>query len=71
MANLSAIDLLMSRAENGLQHADDAGIIFEALKSAAQQHTSEADILKFLLHHLSRGYESFYDKKRKKEKAEH
>lgn len=70
-SNLNTVDLLMNRAENGVQHADDGPILFEALKSAAQQHTSESEILKFLLHHIQRGYDSFYEKKRKKSAAEH
>lgn len=65
--NIHAVDLLMVRAEGGHQHADDAQVLFEAIKSAAQQHTSEADMLKFVVHHISCGYQSFYEKKRKQE----
>ena len=55
--NTTEIDNLMSRAEHGLQHAHDAQVLFAALKSAAQQHTNEADMLKFLKHHIARGIE--------------
>lgn len=55
--NTTQADLLMTRAENGLQWGNDAPILFAALKSAAQQHTNEADMLKFLKHHIARGIE--------------
>lgn len=65
------LDLLMTRAENGLQHANDASILFEAFKHAAQTHTVPEDTLKFLKHHLERGYESFKMKEKQKQKQEH
>ena len=48
---------LMARAEHGLQHAHDAQILFEALKSAATAHSTPSDMLKFLKFHIAAGRE--------------
>ena len=50
---------LMSRAEAGLQHAADATILFNALKSAAVTQSDKTDILKFLTFHIQNGIEEF------------
>lgn len=63
MNNNENILQLMTRAEAGFQHADDAQILFEALKSAGQTHTSPQDLLKFLEHHISVGLESVRQKR--------
>lgn len=59
---------LMSRAEAGLQHADDAEILFEALKSAAEVHTNPEETLTFLKFHLGRGLGSQQAKKQERDR---
>jgi hypothetical protein len=51
------IEVIMYRAEQGVSYTQDAHVLWQALKSAAQSHTKPQDILKFLKFHLQKGLE--------------